>query len=528
MNMTVEEKVVQEMGAISDLIVNGAHQKALNRLRDLVAENRENRRVEFHKVGFLVDIGLGLGNSDIVREGIAQGDRLLKDPYLKNRELVCYNTANGYAALFQLEYDRSGGVEQVVDNENQQKCKYLLREALKGANHLDSDLRKQTWTNYGNCLDSLGRTVEAFYAYDEALSIDSEFPMALGNKAIAVTFFADISGAYREAMYIKSYQMLKSALARRDLVTFGGIEAKKRFKDEVRRIEQLFKDKSVLSRSLEHPPYDTTHATGFEEFYLDFCSDHKLFLNLHVHEEKCESSIVDPIFISLITPIDDNETFYELSKHVNQIKEDYAVARLLLVLSQFRRQDLDRISTRTTFANTLDYSIFNIYVGLLKSAFKEAYSILDKLAVFVNEYYDIGLKEKDVHFYSTRDYRCVWREKHRARDKVVQSKNPSLYALYDIFLDFDSNHYKRSQDIRNALVHRKLVVYDSALTDWDNREDVHNVGYESMLSETVRLLRLVRSAIVYLINFVQLEERRKAQDSTGPFPPMYVNTTQLL
>ena len=115
-------------------------------------------------------------------------------------------------------------------------------------------------------------------------------------------------------------------------------------------------------------------------FYIEFCSKHKLFLNFHIHEDNCEASIVDPIFISMITPIDDNETYNNLAKHINQIKEDYAIARLLLVQSQFKREDFDNISKRTTFVNTLDYSMFNIYVGLLKSAFKEAYNILDKIS----------------------------------------------------------------------------------------------------------------------------------------------------
>ncbi|GAH88502.1 unnamed protein product, partial [marine sediment metagenome] len=49
----------------------------------------------------------------------------------------------------------------------------------------DFKLRKQIWTNYGNCLDTLGRTIEALYAYDEVLKIDSNFPMAMGNKAMS-------------------------------------------------------------------------------------------------------------------------------------------------------------------------------------------------------------------------------------------------------------------------------------------------------------------------------------------------------
>ncbi|MFX1355628.1 MAG: LA2681 family HEPN domain-containing protein, partial [Promethearchaeota archaeon] len=411
--------------------------------------------------------------------------------------------------------------------QNLQKAKRLFREAVAVVDQLDLGLRKQVWTNYGNCLDQLGRVMEALYAYDEALLIDSRFPMALGNKAVAVLFFADVSGAHREAMYIKAYQMLKSVLENKDLVRFGGIAAKDSFENVSKRIEELFRDKSVLSISLEHPRYDVAHMTAFERFYTDFCSTYRLFLNFHIHEDECEASVVDPVFISLITPINDNETYYDLAKHINQIKEDYGVARLLLAQSQFRREDLDRISKRTTFVNALDYSVFNIYVGLLKSAFKEAYNILDKIAVFINEYFRIGLKQENVQFYSKIDRRCIWREKGEVREKILLSRNISLYALYDIYLDFDSGYYKKLQDIRNALVHRRLVVYDSLLADRGKTDDIQNIGYETMLSEAIRLLQLVKSSIIYLINFVQLEEEKK-RDPTDLIPPMYVDTTQFL
>ncbi|MDD3420743.1 MAG: LA2681 family HEPN domain-containing protein [Methanocellales archaeon] len=510
----MEHKMAQEICAISELINEEKYQKALDRFLDLEAKNPKNKTIKFNRLGLLIDIGFGLKNSEIVKEGLAAGEKLLIDLSYKDYKVdLYYNLANGYMSLYQLEYDREKSVEYLVDNENLQNAKRNFRDAIMETNHSDSKLRSQLWTNYGNCLDSLGRGVEAFYAYDEALKINPSFPMALGNKAKAMRFFADISGTYREAMYIKSYQMLKSALENKDFIKFGSIAAKMSFEDEIQRIEKQFKYKSPLSKNLEHPYYDLSHATSFERFYIDFCSKHKLFLNFHIHEGKCEASILDPIFISLITPIDDDETFYNLAKYINQIKEDYATARLLLVQSQFKRGDFDNISERTTFVNTLDYSIFNIYIGLLKTAFKEAYNILDKIVVFINEYYNIGLEEGHVYFYSDDDKRCIWQEKKKIREKILHSENISLYALYDIFQDFNSNYYKKFKDIRNALVHRKLIVYDSVLTNWGEEDNILNIGYETMLSQTIELLQLVKSSIIYLINFVQLEETKKKKDS---------------
>jgi len=526
--MKKKQKTEKEIYVISDLINKGDYQKALNYLHALEIKNSRNKTIKYNMASFLIDIGFGLKNSKIVREGIDKGEKLLKDPFYKSHKAnLYYNCANGYMSLFQLEYDKKRGFEQLVNNKNLQDAKCNFREAIKEVDNFDFKFRRQLWTNYGNCLDSLGRGIEALYAYEEALKIDSNFSMALGNKAKAMRFFADISGIYRAAVYIKSYQILKSILENEDLIAFGGIAAKRSFENEIKQIESKFKDKSLLTENLEHPQCNLTHATSFEKFYIEFCSKHKLFLNFHIHEGKCEASIVDPIFISLITSINDNKTFYDLAKYINQIKEDYATARLLLVQSQFKRGDFNNISRKTTFVNTLDYSVFNIYIGLLKSAFKEAYNILDKISRFINEYYEFGIKD-DIYFTSIWQYK-VNKNDWKIRPKIINSKNISLYSLYDIFMDFKSGYYEKIREIRNALTHERLVIYDSSiLTKWDNKNDKYNIGYDTMLSQTIKLLQLIKSSIIYLINFVQLEENKKRKDSTGRIAPMYIDTTQFL
>ena len=71
--------------------------------------------------------------------------------------------------------------------------------------------------------------MDALFAYDEALKIDPNYPMAIGNKAMAMRFFADVSGIYRGAIYNQAYKMLKSIVNRQDLISVGGINAKIHF-----------------------------------------------------------------------------------------------------------------------------------------------------------------------------------------------------------------------------------------------------------------------------------------------------------
>ena len=124
----------------------------------------------------------------------------------------------------------------------------------------------------------------------------------------------------------------------------------------------------------------------------------------------------------------------------------------MLVQSQIRRKDFDSISRRTTFINPLDYSQTNIYTGLLKSAFKEAFNILDKIAVFLNRYYNLGFNENAIYFDS------IWvndkKKNPTIREEILKTENLRLYALYDIYKDFQSGYYQTMKDIRHALTHR--------------------------------------------------------------------------
>jgi|AntAceMinimDraft_16_1070373.scaffolds.fasta_scaffold12036_3 tetratricopeptide (TPR) repeat protein len=519
------KKLFDQVQRIYCLITEGEYEEALVTLRHLQRKGRKSKLVKFNKVGLLIDIGTGLKDQKLILEGIDAGKDLLKvDLNNNNKKSLYYNLANGYMALFKIDFSGSKNIKKIIENKELREAKKWLKKSAEESHNLPVKQRLQRWTNYANCLDSLGRGLEALDAYDEVLKLDPNFAMAIGNKGLALRFFADVSGKYyRAAMYIESYQLLKAAIENEDLVKEGCLSAKNEFEEEMRKIEMKFKDTSVLSGSIAHPKYDKSGMSSFEEFYIDFCSANRLFLNLHVHVEDCEASILDPVFISIITPVDDNETFYRLAKYINQIKEDYAVARLLLAQSQFQRNDFDRISRRTTFVNTLDYSDFNIYVGLLKSAFSEAYSIFDKISRFISQYLDLDCKdEKNLYF------RDIWKVRNEdnkmvIRPEIIDSKNISLYALYDIYLDFQGEEYQIISRIRNSSEHERLIIHSS---QWNGQEDKNNIRYDSMLSETLRLFQLGRAAVIYLINFVQMREMRKKQDTPGLVPEIIVDTLQ--
>jgi len=517
-----KQSKTDEMRYISSLINQDKFKEALGEIEGFEKQNPGDKTLQFNKLAFFIDIGFGLNDQQLIQQGLDIGEQNLKNKKVaKHKGTIHYNLANGYYSLYGLA-EKKAGIQSGPQSENLQKAKLHFREALKHSGEVSLDFKKQLYVNYGNCLDYLGRGVEALNAYDSAIKIDKNFSMAIGNRAKALCFFADISRKYRDAIYIQAYQEIKSIINKQDLIQMGGISAKKAFENELKKIESLTKNKKDLAKNLKHPKYNTEKLSEFEKAYLDFCTKEKLFLNFHIHDNQCEASVIDPIFIAQIIKIGDDEIYYQYAKYINQIKEDYATARLLLVQSQFKREDFDNISRKTTFVNTLDYAQFNLYSGLLKSAFKEAYNILDKIAVFINDYYQLGLQEDRIYFTS------IWYCDNckKIRDEILESKNISLYALYDIYQDFKSGHYQKIRNIRNALTHKKLVIFDSVVTNWDNKENKCNIGYNTMVRETINMLTLTKSAIIYLINFVNTEENKKR--GKGPIVQMIVDTSQFL
>lgn len=67
----------------------------------------------------------------------------------------------------------------------------VIQRAFRAADdRLPKERRCQILTNLGSSLSSIGRSIEALEAWNEALAIDSEFPMALANRAYGLFHYA--------------------------------------------------------------------------------------------------------------------------------------------------------------------------------------------------------------------------------------------------------------------------------------------------------------------------------------------------
>ena len=424
-----------------------------------------------NEIGQKIDIASDKGNIVEINSCILELKSLLnKAINSKETFTIAYYLSNANYCLYQIIESRNG-LKQIPNSKYLQESKKYYRIAKEKIKRLDPLFKKQLLVNYANCLDYLGRSVEALYIYDEALEIDSTFSMAIGNKAITSNYFSSITGEYRDVIRIETFQTLKKIINDPNLVNIGGLNAKKHFIKIIKNIDFSTKNKELLNKTIEHKPYSKIGLSNFEKYYLDFCIKNDLFLNFHIQDKNCEAAVCDPIFIKIITKTHDKTSFYNLSRYINQIKEDYAVARVLLVKSQFKQDDISNISRRTLYANPLDYSQSHLYNGFLKSAFKESYDVLDKIAVFLKHYFNLKVDDEKIYFDSNpKNDSSFWVRKIKdyneeviIKDEILNTNNISLFALFDIYKDFRNGYYKGIKDIRNALTHRQLTIYENII-----------------------------------------------------------------
>ena len=113
-------------------------------------------------------------------------------------------------------------------------------------------------------------------------------------------------------------------------------------------------------------------------------------------------------------------------------------------------------------------------------------------------------------WYSNQENKIIY-------NKIEDTKNFSLNALFDIHRDFDNGPYEKLRQTRNALTHRFVNI--KTIQKIENSE---NMTEDTLVKQTIELARIVKNAIIYLLNFVYEEEGKRIEKSKEPYP-CYMN-----
>ena len=193
----------------------------------------------------------------------------------------------------------------------------------------------------------------------------------------------------------------------------------------------------------------------------------------------------------------------------NQIKQEYVYARYLC-FNSIESDSVHYADENVDLIDCLDYVQYSIRVEGLKASFKTLYSLLDKVAMFINEYYSLKIKTRQVNFHS------IWRS-NSDLNKMLD-KNIGLSSIFWIEKDFDNGdnsltanpHAKLLKTIRNYLEHRFTNITLNFIDGSEENNETRLYLTEFELQEcTLDLLNLVREVIFSLKNAIQISENEK-------------------
>ena len=443
-----------------------------------------------------IDLGAVKLDENLIINGISlienNFDEMMKTITLSS---LYFNLANGYSTYYSLTKNKLFNNKNIII-----KTKNLYKKALELCESLH--LTVEILVNFGNFYNNFGRHIEALELYENALKLNPSHGMALLNKGQSLIEYRNLMD-YDSPILLDAYNCFKDALNDSNLTYQGKISAEKSI--------QIFEDynkQSLLTKNKKSKLNINPNYTDLESLSNIFCYNNKLYLNLCNFCQECENSIGDTIAIRrMTTPIKNeeiqNDLFLVLSSYLNQIKMDFISARLNLILYQYKELDLKFVNNNVTIIDSLDYELHNIHIQLVKNSFKSFYDILDKIAFFINEYYDLGINQKQI------DFKRIWYTKKRLREDLDFDNN-GLKALFDIHEDILYGDEKKFSDIRNTLTHRVLKI---KLISDDKKEVMTE---EELYNMTIELAKLVRNGIIYLMAMLDIEESKK--DYLDSFP----------
>ncbi|PKD38164.1 hypothetical protein CWO84_23350 [Methylomonas sp. Kb3] len=444
---------------------------------------------------------------------------------LENATLDFY-TANVFSCLRQASNDRKdfAWANPNVDNEI-----YFLRSALNylrnsSTREIGTDLKLRITTNLANVLNHVGRFTEAIEYWDQAISDIPEFSMAIGNRGMALFWYSRfIEDPETQALFLKS-----SRVAFCNALSLGVENHAKAPMLEL--LEHLNK---LANWDELNPGFSIFGGEDeLEKAYRKWCVQHRLVLNQANDLSSSIDGLQDTLTLpSIVTNIREKPEWLPVPYAIfNQLKQEFVSARFLL-FEATREQDLPLHFSDygIILYDTLDYRFYRLWIEKLKMAFLSAHTILDKVAYIINEYWEIG------HPIHKVDFNSVWffgkGNQRKLIEKFTECDNWPLRGLFSLSRDF---YYQKNadrpldpeakllHDIRNHIAHKYLRVH---VDDLYNAEDDRSLnGLEisfpiteiELTAQTIKLLKLVRSTLIYLTAAVAHEEsKRTASISSG-------------
>ena len=198
--------------------------------------------------------------------------------------------------------------------------------------------------------------------------------------------------------------------------------------------------------------------------------------------------------------------------YYNLLKQEYVSARYRLYRATYDTEPKFIMRDVLMLDSGEGHQVLGHLTEDLRSAFQATYSIFDKIGVFLNDYFKVGLEPGRVSF------KGVWFVNPRRDDPEIRpvfEKHPNwlLRGLYFLSKDLFDNDFKEVSEpdaahlaqLRNQLEHRFLSFQNCGT---EQSTDTHRfIAIDDFENKALRLLKMAREALVYLSLAMHREEK---------------------
>jgi hypothetical protein len=400
---------------------------------------------------------------------------------------------------------------------------FYLRRAVSHPEfaQISKDLRCKCLNNLGNRLRVAGRAIEALEYWRRALEVEPNFGMPLCNRAIVLAEYAQALEHIEEKslFWFVAHKEASAALAPAALYTDVRRDdrTRRRIKTLKGQIESALNLKAITATGIDPLTRQDTDSTQEERDYRQWCLVNYLYLNPLNDLGPYDVAATDSKGLGgHAVPIDAPHIF---ESFFDQMKQEYVSVRWLLY--EGLTVKVPHFSDRDVLLGlTEPRPSLSLAIEKVKIAYRIAYSLFDKIGFFMNAYMKLGIPEKQVSF------RTLWRpgENKPIRKEFELTGNWGFCALYWLAKDFfekDNDEVAEPQarglsDIRNHIEHKYLRVTAAESSPTATPEDLaFMVSREQFQLKAMHLLKLARSALIYLAIGIGFEEMRREPSRAG-------------